>query len=99
MNLQDITNNLSPREIAKLFQPEPSFWHTESVSGSLALLTAGALIGATIALFLAPKSGAELRQDVADQFSGMGDKATENTGASAASRATTSPVRDPSRLS
>jgi len=86
MNLQDITNNLSPQEIAKLFRSEPSFWRTESVSGSLALLGAGALIGATVALFLAPKSGAELRQDVADQFSAMGDKVAENTGESSAPR-------------
>ena len=45
MNLQDITNNLSPQEIAKLFRSEPSLWRTESLSGSLALLGAGALIG------------------------------------------------------
>jgi len=86
MNLQDITNQLSPQEIAKLFRSEPSFWRTESLTSSLALLGAGALIGATVALFLAPKSGAELRQDVADQFSAMGDKETENTGGSSASR-------------
>ena len=86
MNLQDITNQLSPQEIAKLFRSEPSFWRTESLTGYLALLGAGALIGATVALFLAPKSGAELRQDVADQFSAMGDNETENTGGSSASR-------------
>jgi len=33
-----------------------------------------------------PHTGAELRQDVADQFSAMGDKETENTGGSSASR-------------
>ena len=86
MNLQDITNNLSPQEIAKLFRSEPSFWRTESVAGSLALLGAGALIGATVALFFAPKSGAEFRQDVADQFSAMGDKVAENTAESSAPR-------------
>ena len=83
MNMQDITNQLSPQEIAKLFRSEPSFWRTESLTGCLALLGAGALIGATVALFLAPKSGAELRQDVADQFSAMGDKVAENMGDSA----------------
>ena len=86
MNWKDITNNLSSQEIAKLFRSEPSSWRTESFSGSLALLGAGALIGAAVALFFAPKSGAELRQDVADQFSAMGDKETENTGGSSASR-------------
>jgi hypothetical protein len=80
MNLQDITNQLSPQEIAKLFRSEPSLWRTESLTGCLALLGAGALIGAAVALFLAPKSGAELRQDVADQFSAMGDKVAETTG-------------------
>jgi hypothetical protein len=86
MNLQDITNQLSPQEIAKLFRSEPSFWRTESLTGYLALLGAGALIGATVALFLAPKSGAELRQNVADQFSAMGDKVAEDTGASTVPR-------------
>jgi hypothetical protein len=88
MNLQDITNHLSPQDIAKLFRSEPSFWRTESLTGSLALLGAGALIGATAALFLAPKSGAELRQDVADQLSAMGDKVAEKTGVSSAPRNT-----------
>jgi hypothetical protein len=82
MNLQDITNNLSPKDIAKLFRSEPSFWRTESLSGSLALLGAGALIGAAVALFLAPKPGAELRQDVRDQLRAAGDKVNEATGAS-----------------
>jgi hypothetical protein len=87
MNWKDITNNLSSQEIAKLFRSEPSSWRTESFSGSLALLGAGALIGAAVALFFAPKSGAELRQDVADQLSAIGDKVTENTGASTVPRA------------
>ena len=87
MDLQDITNKLSPQEIAKLFRPEPSFWRTESLSGSLALLGAGALIGATVALFFAPKSGAELRRDVSDKLSAAGDKAVEATGASTVPRA------------
>jgi len=80
MDWQDIVKNLSPQEIAKLFRSQPSSWHTtESLSGSLALLGAGALIGATIALFLAPKSGAELRQDVSDQMRAASDKVTEAT--------------------
>jgi hypothetical protein len=87
MNWKDITNNLSPQEIAKLFRSEPSSWRTESLSGCLALLGAGPLIGATVALFFAPKSGAEFRQDVADQLSAIGDKVTENTGASTVPRA------------
>jgi YtxH-like protein len=87
MDLQDITNKLSPQEIAKLFRPEPSFWRTESFSGSLALLGAGALIGATVALFFAPKSGAELRRDVSDKLGAAGDKAAEATGASTVPRA------------
>jgi hypothetical protein len=87
MNWQDIANKLSPQDIAKLFRSEPSSWRTESLSGCLALLGAGALIGAAVALFFAPKSGAELRQDVADQLSAIGDKVTENTGASTVPRA------------
>jgi YtxH-like protein len=74
MNLQDISNNLSLQDLAKLFRSEPDHWHTESLFGSLALLGAGALIGATVALFFAPKSGAELRRDVGDQLRTAGDK-------------------------
>jgi hypothetical protein len=85
MNLQDIANRLSPQDIAKLFRSEPSYWRTESLSASLALLGAGALIGATVALFLAPKSGAELREDVSDQLHAVGDKVAEATGASTSS--------------
>jgi len=88
MNWQDIANNLSPQEIAKLFRSEPPSWRTtESLSGSLALLGAGALIGATVALFLAPKSGAEFRQDVSDQLRGASDKVSEAAGTSTAPRA------------
>jgi hypothetical protein len=86
MNFQDITNKLSSQDIAKLFRSEPVYWRADSLSGCLALLGAGALIGATVALFLAPKSGAELRQDIADQFHAMGDDATEAMGPSTAPR-------------
>jgi hypothetical protein len=78
MNLQDISNNLSLQDLAKLFRSEPDHWHTESLFGSLALLGAGALIGATVALFFAPKSGAELRRDVSDQLRTAGDKVSES---------------------
>jgi hypothetical protein len=77
MNLQDVTNRLSAEDFVKLFRPEPDRWLTESLLGSLALVGAGALIGAALALFFAPKPGAELRHDIADQLRAAGDKVSE----------------------
>ena len=80
MNLRDLTDCLSPKELAKLIRLEPRRSQPESLLGSLALLGAGALIGAAVALFLAPKSGAELRHDVADQLRSTGEKIGEAVG-------------------
>jgi hypothetical protein len=70
MNLRDWTDRLSAEEIARLFRGEPK---SDSLLGSLALLGAGALIGATVALFLAPKPGAELRDGLRDQLRSTGE--------------------------
>lgn len=80
MNLRDITDRLSLQELAKLVPLEPRRSQSESLLGSVALLGAGALIGAAVALFLAPKSGAELRHDVADQLRSTGEKIGEAVG-------------------
>jgi gas vesicle protein len=47
----------------------------------LALLGAGALIGATVALFLAPKPGAKLREELRDQLRSTGETLAEAVGA------------------
>jgi hypothetical protein len=78
MNLQDVTDRLSVEDFIKLFRSEPDRWRTESLLGSLALLGAGALIGAAMALFFAPKPGAELRHDIRDQLRAAGDKVSES---------------------
>jgi hypothetical protein len=78
MNLQDITDRLSPQDFVKLFRSQPD--RSESFLGSLALLGTGALIGATVALFFAPRPGAELRHDVGDQLRAAGDKVAETIG-------------------
>jgi hypothetical protein len=77
MNLRDLADRLSPQELAKLIQLEPRRSQPESLLGSVALIGAGALIGAAVALFLAPKSGAELRHDVTDQLRSTGEKVGE----------------------
>jgi hypothetical protein len=81
MNLRDLTDRLSIQEFAKLLRLEPERSQTESLLGSIALLGAGALIGATVALFLAPKPGAELRQELGDQLRSTGEKIAEAVGA------------------
>jgi hypothetical protein len=81
MNLSDFTDRVSAEELAKLFRPEPKRSKSESVLGSLALLGAGALVGATVALFLAPKPGAQLREEVGDQIRSTGDKIADAVGA------------------
>jgi hypothetical protein len=73
MNLRDWTDRLSAEEIARLFRAEPNRSQSDSLLGSLALLGAGALIGATVALFLAPKPGAELRDGLRDQLRSTGE--------------------------
>jgi hypothetical protein len=81
MNLSDFTDRLSTEELAKLFRPEPERSRSESLLGSLALLGAGALVGATVALFLAPKPGAQLREEVGDQLRSTGEKIAGAVGA------------------
>jgi hypothetical protein len=83
MNLQDVIGQLSTEDFAKLFRSEPDRWRTESLVGSIALLGAGALIGAAAALFFAPKPGEELRHDVGDQLRAAGAKVSETIGGAA----------------
>lgn len=81
MNLRDLTDHLSAQELAKLFRSEPERSQSESLLGSLALFSAGALIGATVALFLAPKPGTELRDELQDQIRSTGEKIAGVVGA------------------
>jgi hypothetical protein len=78
MNLRDLTDRLAPQELARRFRPEPS--PSESLLSSLALLGAGALIGATVALFLAPKPGAKLREELRDHLRSAGETLAEAVG-------------------
>lgn len=81
MNLRDLTDHLSAQDLARLFRAEPDRSASESLLGSLALLGAGALIGATVALFLAPKSGAELREELRDNLRSTGETLADAVGA------------------
>jgi hypothetical protein len=75
MNFRDLTDRLSPQELARLFRGEPS--PLESLFSSLALLGVGALIGATVALFLAPRPGAELREKLRGHLRSAGETLAE----------------------
>jgi YtxH-like protein len=81
MNLRDLTDRLSTQDLARLFRVEPDRSQSESLLGSLALLGAGALIGATVALFLAPKPGAQFREELREQLRSTGEKIASVVGA------------------
>ena len=51
----------------------------ESMSSSMFLLgaVAGAMVGAGVALLMAPKSGAEVRQDLSEGYNSMRDAASK----------------------
>lgn len=51
----------------------------ESTSSGMFLLgaVAGAMVGAGVALLMAPKSGADMRQDLSDGYSSMRDAASK----------------------
>ena len=53
-------------------------WNEESAGSSTFLLgaLAGALVGAGVALLMAPKPGAEVRRDLSDGYSSVRDAAT-----------------------
>jgi hypothetical protein len=75
MNLQDVMDRVSTQDFGGLFKSQPD--RSESLLGSLALLGAGALIGAVVALLFAPKAGSELRHDVGDKLRAAGDQVAE----------------------
>ena len=75
MNLQDVMDRVSTQDFGRRFKSPPD--RSESLLGSLALLGAGALIGAVVALLFAPKAGSELRHDVGDQLRAAGDQVAE----------------------
>jgi hypothetical protein len=81
MNLRDLTDRLSAQDLARLFRAQPERSSSESLLGSLALLGAGTLIGATVALFLAPKPGAELREELRDHLRSTGETLAAAVGA------------------
>lgn len=53
---------------------------SSTVVPSIAIFTAGALVGAAAAVLLTPKSGAELRRDLSDGAKRLSNSAQEYTG-------------------
>ena len=74
MTIEDILDNLPTREdIANAIAGQ-----TRNAGGdmftALGIFGAGMLLGAGLALLLAPKTGQELREELAETFSGAGPK-------------------------
>jgi hypothetical protein len=79
MELRDLKDRLSRRELAALFGFEEQPSRSASMLGSLALLGAGGLVGAIAALFVAPKAGAGLRDDVGASVRAVGTASSRDT--------------------
>lgn len=63
MKISDISN-LSKEDILSALGLESKATTTERVLGSIGIFGVGLLVGAGIALLLAPKSGQDLREDL-----------------------------------
>jgi hypothetical protein len=69
MSIEDILNSLpSKEEIAQAVWKQTRQEPSGDFASALGIFGAGALLGAGLALLLAPKSGTELRQEVAERL-------------------------------
>jgi len=67
-------NNLSRDQMAEALGLHRQHGTGEMIVPAMAIFGAGLLVGAGLGLLLAPKSGAELRQDIADSVDDIKDK-------------------------
>lgn len=75
MNLDDIKNMTKEDLLGKFgLVSKPTF--SESFFPALGIFGAGMLLGAGIALMLAPKSGSELREDMVEGLKSLGNQVT-----------------------
>lgn len=77
--MKDFASNLpSAEELIRLLQR--SNGHNRDLVPSLALFGAGLLVGAGLALLLAPSSGAELRENLSEQLGSLRERAAGANG-------------------
>ena len=84
--------NLDKNQLLNLIGLETRRESTEWVVPTLGAFTAGLLLGAGVALLLAPKTGTELREDLAGRFqAGATDLQSRTASAASALRSDTNP--------
>lgn len=66
MKVDDLLNHISRQDVLRAFGLGPRV--RDYIWPALGLFSTGVLIGAGVALMFTPKSGSELREDVADQL-------------------------------
>ena len=70
-------NNLSRDQMAEAMGLNRQHSTGEMIVPAMAIFGAGLLVGAGLGLLLAPKSGAELRQDIAESVDDIKGKSTD----------------------
>lgn len=74
MTLEDILHAMPSREdIAGAVGLSPRSSVTEEVITAFGIFGTGVILGAGLALLFAPKAGHEVRQDIAEKVSALGD--------------------------
>jgi len=94
MTIEDILSRLPSKEdISAAIGLQPRQTMTTDVVAALGTFATGIILGAGLALLFAPKTGRELRQDIADRLGDLGngltngDESHEPTARSAATTA------------
>ena len=90
MKISDISN-LSKEDILAALGLESKATTTERVLGSIGIFGVGLLVGAGVALLLAPKSGEDLREDLGQRLRNLRQDETGGYGSS--SKSVTDEVR------
>ena len=81
MKLNDI-RDLSKEDILSALGLASKPTTTERLLGTLSIFGVGLLVGAGVALLVAPKSGQALREDLGERFRKLRDDDTNSTGSS-----------------
>ena len=77
MMMKDLTSNLpSTDELLRMLQGQPQ--HNRDLLPSIALFGAGLLVGAGLALLLAPTTGEELRGTLSDRLGSLREGVASN---------------------
>ena len=75
MKIEDILQSLPSKEdIASAVGLQTRASSTESFLGAFSIFGSGIILGAGLALLLAPKAGAEIRHDIAGKVGEIGER-------------------------